>query len=56
MKYEVKFSDGQHILDETVEAEEIRDSAEGKWVDFFKGGSLVRRFMASRVMGVKAVE
>jgi hypothetical protein len=55
VKYEVQFSDGQHILTETVEAAELRDNAEGKWVDFYDlGGHLVRRFRADRVQGVKA--
>ena len=44
------------ILTATVEADDVKDRADGKWVDFLKGGDLVQRFMASRVIGVKAVE
>lgn len=57
MKYKVEYTDRSlSELEETVEAEQIVDNAQGVWVDFFKDGSLVRRFKASAVIGVKAVE
>ena len=57
VKYKVEFADaGNNLTEEVVEADEIRDSAEGKWVDFYQGDLLERRFTAVRVIGVKAVK
>jgi len=57
VKYKVEFADARdNLTEEVVEADEIRDSAEGKWVDFYQGDLLERRFTASRVIGVKAVK
>ena len=58
--FEVEFTDGSHhIHKEKIEnVDGYRDTADGKWIDFIEriespGDTQVRRFPASRVIGIK---